>query len=69
MENKFFMMVGLDGSGRSKAAHNLTLLNDGIIISSDIEKIYTLPDYLFALKEGIKISDSLKIHDEKKKHH
>ena len=32
-----------------------------------IEKIYTLPDYLFALKAGIKVSDSLKIHDEKKK--
>ena len=32
-----------------------------------IEKIYALPDYLFALKQGIKISDSLKIHDEKKK--
>ena len=32
-----------------------------------IEKLYALPDYLFSIKTGIKVSDSEKIHIEKKK--
>ena len=32
-----------------------------------IEKLYTLPDYLFSIKTGTKVSDSEKIHLEKKK--